>query len=43
MGTAGNGITPPLGCLRLFRLMACINPVMVDATYDRRHIYCVAG
>ena len=43
MGTAVNGITQPLGPPHPFRSMARINPVMVDAAYDRRHFYFVAG
>ena len=43
MGTAINGITPPLGRPRPFRSMGLVNPVMVNAAYDRPHFYFAAG
>ena len=43
MGTTGHGIPPPPGRPRPFWSMARIDPVMVDAAYDRHHFYFVAG
>ena len=43
MCAEGHHIPMPLGHLRPFRSMACIDPVMGDAAYDRRHFYFAWG
>ncbi len=43
MGAAVHGIPPPLGRPHPFWLMARVDPVMVDAAYDRRYFYFAAG
>ena len=43
MGITGHGIPPPLGRPHPFRSIARVNPVMVNATYDRRHFEFADG
>ena len=43
MGVMGHGLPPPLGRPRPFQSTARVDPVMVDAVYDRRHFHFTAG